>query len=597
MGHKSRVCAVLFDVDSSSYEEAARFWSGALGRGDVDLDALLTGLTRKGFLARQRRSSVAGEEEWTFAHILLRDVAYAQIARVERSDRHRRTAEWLESLGRPEDHAAVIAYHWRTALELARAAGQSVVELEVPTRVALSSAGERAFAVNSYAEAARHLEAALSLWPHTDEGRPALLFRYAEALYLTDSNDASVALAIARDALLEEGHGELAAGAELMLSRLAWHGGRNDEASEHQSAAESLVGDGQSLMATKVLAYGARTRTISGEQEEGLEMATRALTMADALGADELRAHALCTMGLARGAQGCDDARELIQQALDIAVSLRSPEAGSIANNLAVQAFLDLRLVEARRLFVEGLRIAEYFGDVSGSLFLKSQVAIFDHVTGDWGAFEAVADPSIAEWESGSSNYQESMLRVNRARVRIARDEADGALSDLRSAIDLARGQRDPQELMPALGAAVLVFEETGHEAEAEELAAELIGLADRYPFEATWTLSLDFLFSRTAAGHTEPLRAALSRAPDVPWRAIAFACLDGDFVRAAEMHARAGSPTSEARLRLRAAEDLAAMGQVDESRAQAQRASDFYRRVGAIRYLEIASRLLEGPA
>ena len=32
MAHRSRICAVLFDVDEASYEAAARFWSGALGR-------------------------------------------------------------------------------------------------------------------------------------------------------------------------------------------------------------------------------------------------------------------------------------------------------------------------------------------------------------------------------------------------------------------------------------------------------------------------------------------------------------------------------------------------------------------------------------
>ena len=32
MSHQSRVCAVLFDVENSAYESAARFWSGALGR-------------------------------------------------------------------------------------------------------------------------------------------------------------------------------------------------------------------------------------------------------------------------------------------------------------------------------------------------------------------------------------------------------------------------------------------------------------------------------------------------------------------------------------------------------------------------------------
>ncbi len=32
MSHRSRVCCVLFDVESSSYEASAKFWSGALGR-------------------------------------------------------------------------------------------------------------------------------------------------------------------------------------------------------------------------------------------------------------------------------------------------------------------------------------------------------------------------------------------------------------------------------------------------------------------------------------------------------------------------------------------------------------------------------------
>jgi hypothetical protein len=37
MSHRSRVCAVIIDVDSSSYEAAAHFWSGALGR-DLNFD-------------------------------------------------------------------------------------------------------------------------------------------------------------------------------------------------------------------------------------------------------------------------------------------------------------------------------------------------------------------------------------------------------------------------------------------------------------------------------------------------------------------------------------------------------------------------------
>ena len=571
------------------------FWSGALETTPEGLSATLSGLARKGFLTRQRRSSVVEEDEWAFAHILLRDAAYALIPRVERADKHRRTAEWLETLGRPEDHAAVIAYHWCSALELTRAAGRTTDDLEGPTRLALRAAGERALAVNAYGEAVRHLEQALELWPVDDPARAGLLYRHADALYLVDSSDAPLELMRARDALLQTGQQELAAGAELMLSRIAWHAGRNQEARGHESAAEALVGDDESLMAARVLAYGARTRYIAGDIEQGLDMATRAKAMADALGADELRAHALCTMGLAGQTLGRSGAREMVQQAHDLAVAVRSPEASAIANNLAVASFLGLHLVEARRLFEQGLRMAEYFGDAPGSRWLRGQVAIFDFVTGDWGAFTAPADALIAQSESGSPHYQEASLRVHRARVRIAQGDAAGALSDLRAATRLTGERRDPQDVMPALGAAVLVLEETDHEDEAEELTSELTQLAHAYPYEATWALSLDFLYSRAAARHEPSFRATLSEAPDAPWKAIALSCLDRDFIKVADTYAEAGSPTLEARLRLRAAVDLADADRPDESRAQAELALAFHRKVGASHYVERERRFIEG--
>jgi len=37
MSHRSRVCAVFFDVGRDDYSDAAHFWSGALGR-EIDFD-------------------------------------------------------------------------------------------------------------------------------------------------------------------------------------------------------------------------------------------------------------------------------------------------------------------------------------------------------------------------------------------------------------------------------------------------------------------------------------------------------------------------------------------------------------------------------
>ena len=217
------------------------FWTGALRREDVEATALLHSLERKGFLTRQRRSSVESEGEWAFSHMLLRDVAYGQIPRADRAQKHRAAAEWIESLGRADDHAELLAFHWSSALELARAAGHDTAKLEAPCRLALRAAGDRSFAVNAYPAAAAHYGDALALWPQDDDERPHLLYRYADALYIADDDRAKDALEDARDALLEAGDREAAAQAELSLSLIWWRRGRGDEADVHLARAEELV--------------------------------------------------------------------------------------------------------------------------------------------------------------------------------------------------------------------------------------------------------------------------------------------------------------------------------------------------------------------
>ena len=74
-----------------------------------------------------RSSSMEGEHEYGFWHVLVRDVCYGQIPRAARAARHRAAAAWIERKAgeRVEDLADVLAHHYLQALELARAAGES----------------------------------------------------------------------------------------------------------------------------------------------------------------------------------------------------------------------------------------------------------------------------------------------------------------------------------------------------------------------------------------------------------------------------------------------------------------------------------------
>ena len=75
----------------------ARGGRGARRRDRVELEGS-HGLERKQFVRRERRSSVAGENEYAFVHVLLRDVAYGKIPRAARArsihGRRRGSSRW-----------------------------------------------------------------------------------------------------------------------------------------------------------------------------------------------------------------------------------------------------------------------------------------------------------------------------------------------------------------------------------------------------------------------------------------------------------------------------------------------------------------------
>jgi predicted ATPase len=165
------------------------FWPGAVvaldGRADRgELEDYLHGLERRQFVRRERRSSVAGETQYAFVHALVRDVAYGQIPRAIRAGRHAAVAGWIESLGRTDDHAEMLAHHYLRALDLARAVNQDAADLVPPARTALRYAGDRALALNAVTAAADYYRAAVVLWPQdAHQQRAALLRLLGTALY------------------------------------------------------------------------------------------------------------------------------------------------------------------------------------------------------------------------------------------------------------------------------------------------------------------------------------------------------------------------------------------------------------------------------
>jgi class 3 adenylate cyclase len=97
------------------------FWRGALERlrpGRSDLGTLLGALERRDLIRREAGSRIQGEQQFSFKHGLIREVAYLTLPREERKRCHRATAEYLEGATvKAGDADAILAQHWREAGE------------------------------------------------------------------------------------------------------------------------------------------------------------------------------------------------------------------------------------------------------------------------------------------------------------------------------------------------------------------------------------------------------------------------------------------------------------------------------------------------
>ena len=168
-GHKALLC------DASIIGET--FWLGAVAelaaQDASEVGAAMDALIRRDLVRRVRNSSMEGETQYLFWHALTRDVAYGQLPRPVRARKHRAVATWIEETTgeRSDEFAEILAHHYETALDLARAADEEelAASLLAPTLRCLGLAGERALRLDA-TSAERHLTRALSL---TEPGIPS----------------------------------------------------------------------------------------------------------------------------------------------------------------------------------------------------------------------------------------------------------------------------------------------------------------------------------------------------------------------------------------------------------------------------------------
>ena len=256
--------------------------------------------------------------------MLLRDVAYGQIPRAARAEKHRRAAEWIESLGRVSDHAELLAGHYASALEYVRASGS-----------------RRARARPS-APASRCARRVSGRWRCPPLPRPPLSSRTRSpsqvrmtrhgrgsccSTHARCSASAATASSCSTEALdgfraLADAEG--AAEAATLAARFAWFAGDRASADRYIALAlEAVASHPRSRARALALTQQTGFLMLGGRYAESILVGGEARPLVDELGMDEQRARLHIVVGCARCCLGDQAGLDEIEAGIEACGGLR----------------------------------------------------------------------------------------------------------------------------------------------------------------------------------------------------------------------------------------------------------------------------------
>ncbi|HEX6009180.1 MAG TPA: adenylate/guanylate cyclase domain-containing protein [Actinomycetota bacterium] len=500
------------------------FWAGALvDMANRDVRAVRDGLhelARKELVRPARRPSIEGETEFAFWHLLIRDVAYGQIPRGVRAQKHRAAGAWIEKIAgeRVADSAELLAHHYEQALDLARASGDAAPEIDVKARRFLMLAAERTLRLDA-GKAGPYFERALKLTPPGDPDRLSVLM-FAGKLGL-----ASV-MADRADELLHEavelaratGNPDAEAEALAWLSRLAWPRGETARQLELLEQASRIVeGRRPSRAAAIVHARRVAAHGLAGLGDATLAEAEVALPVIREFGSDvdlvvvlQFRGQARIEAGDLTG--GFDDLREGLRIALETAPAQLLAAAHV---NLGDCVWFQDGPVEGQALYDAGAELGDRRGASSSADWARMESMWTRYDLGTWDELLEIARSLLdREGERGrniGSSQLSVLAEIYRRDVLVHRGLPDPDDLVERSLLERARAIGDGQVVVPGFRVAALGRLSRGDIDGALALVSESEALLRERPWSLSWSLDWSSRVCR-AAGAADLLRSLVDR-------------------------------------------------------------------------------------
>jgi len=504
------------------------FWKGSLAALAPDMadevGETLASLEEKGLIVSTAGSRLAGEHEYAFKHILIRDVAYSTLPKSVRARRHAAVAEFISerAADRAEGVVAMVADHYGRAAALGADAGLDPMELDridAHAVDALEAAGDSAAALYSNREALGHYETALSLERRLDPGARATL---AEKL-------GDVALRLGRvDRATElwggcldhhRGQEDLERVGDLhrKIGAALWHKGDREGSIEHYQRGIDLLKDGPPcLELVRLYEEAASLYMHTGDNMLAIYASEKALRLAERLGeaAAASRAHGI--FGRVFGRIGDSErARENLERSVELA---RESEPGEAVRALLTLGY-HLEISEAdyagaASAYGEALGLAEQTGDLPAQVELHAALAQLAGHRGDWEAVERETDSAAALAEREGLTGKLCFPYLMRGALRWREGRFDASAELLREAAALAEQVGRSEVAFQALFWLAASLRQSGSYADADTELSRALDICERAGLVAQ---SIEAISSRAItlmqAGRVEAAREAAEEA------------------------------------------------------------------------------------
>lgn len=354
----------------------AVFWAGAVAHlgaavAPVPEDPLpgLSELERRNFVAHLKVSSVKDDEEYSFKHILMRDVAYGQVPKGRRAQLHLGFTEWVKNLpSNADEFVEIVAWHLEQACLLAREVARSPIDPPVHEAAnMLAEAAGRAERRESLREAHRYYTRALDLLDdeHADVRVGLRLHRADMAMMLGQLKEATDELLEVTAEAAALGRTEVESEALLLLGDIDQRQGRGAEAHARLLEAQRLAPcDDLRLRARAAFVLATFMADYKGEYEQAVEDIRTAIALAE-----EVRDTALVAEGHLRIAallisHDLAAAESELRRCLVIAAELGSHRVEAEATSwLGIVVYYRGRPDEGERLCLQARTWFERTGD------------------------------------------------------------------------------------------------------------------------------------------------------------------------------------------------------------------------------------------